>query len=137
MTDINIKGEKAKPIKPDLYYRERSKLNNWLFQLEFYFSLINENIKDKKKVIFAVSYIRGRALNQISTDMTRYIDDDNLNNNIKEWIKDFRKFKKRVKIIFSPINEKASAESIIQTLRQTILASDYNTVFRYYIVKTN
>ena len=30
MTDINIKGKKAKPIKPDLYYRERNKLNNWL-----------------------------------------------------------------------------------------------------------
>ena len=30
MTDINIKGEKAKPIKPDLYYGERSKLNSWL-----------------------------------------------------------------------------------------------------------
>ena len=84
MTDINIKGEKAKPIKPDLYYKERSKLNSWLFQLEFYFSLVNKSIKDKKKVIFAVSHMRGRALNWISTDITRYIDDDNPNNNIKE-----------------------------------------------------
>ena len=30
ITDINVKGEKAKPIKPDLYYKERNKLNNWL-----------------------------------------------------------------------------------------------------------
>ena len=113
MTDINIKGEKAKPIKPDLYYKERSKLNSWLFQFEFYFSLINKSIKDKEKVIFTVSYICGRALNWISTDIIRYIDNDNPNSNIKEQIKDFRKFKKRIRIIFGPINEKASAESII------------------------
>ena len=137
MTDINIKGKKAKPIKPDFYYGERSKLNNQLLQLKFYFSLVNESIKDKEKVIFAASHIRGRALNWINTDIIRYIDNDNLNNNIKEWIEDFRKFKKRVRIIFGPANEKASAESIIQTLRQTISASDYNTVFRYYAAKTD
>ena len=84
MTDINIKSEKAKPIKPDLYYRERSKLNSWLLQLEFYFLLVNESIKDKEKVIFAVSYMRGRALNWISTDITRYINDNDPDNNIKE-----------------------------------------------------
>ena len=137
MTDINIKGKKAKPIKPDLYYRERSKLNNQLLQFEFYFSLINKSIKDKEKVIFAASYIRGRALNWISTDITRYIDDDNPDNNIKEQIEDFGKFKKRVRMIFGPANEKSSAESIIQILRQITSALDYSTVFRYYIIKTN
>ena len=84
ITDINIKGKKAKPIKPDLYYRERSKLNNWLLQFEFYFSLINKSIKNKEKVIFIISYMRGRALNWINTDIIRYIDDDNPDNNIKE-----------------------------------------------------
>ena len=84
MTDINIKGKKAKPIKPNLYYRERNKLNSWLFQFEFYFSFVNKSIKDKEKVIFAVSYMRGRALNWISTDIIRYIDDDDLDDNIKE-----------------------------------------------------
>ena len=113
ITNINIKGEKAKPVKPDFYYRERNKLNSWLLQLEFYFSLINESIKDKEKVIFAASHMRGRALNWISTDMTRYIDDNNPDNNIKEWIEDFGRFKKRIRIIFGPANEKASAESII------------------------
>ena len=84
MTDINIKSKKAKPIKPDFYYKKRNKLNSQLLQFEFYFSLINKSIKDKEKVIFAASYIRGRALNWISTDIIRYIDDDNPDNNIKE-----------------------------------------------------
>ena len=84
MTDINIRGKKAKLIKPDLYYRERSKFNNWLLQFEFYFSLVNKSIKDKEKVIFAVSYMRGRALNWISTDITKYINDNNPDDNIKE-----------------------------------------------------
>ena len=84
ITDINIKSKKAKPIKPNFYYKERNKLNSWLLQLEFYFSLINESIKDKKKVIFAVSHMRGRALNQISTNIIRYIDNDNPDDNIKE-----------------------------------------------------
>ena len=81
--------------------------------------------------------MRGRALNWINTDITRYIDDDDPDENIKEQIKDFGKFKKRVRIIFGPINKKASAESIIQTLRQTTSASDYNTIFRYYVAKTD
>ena len=52
-------------------------------------------------------------MNWISTDITRYINDNNLNNDIKKWIEDFGKFKKRIRIIFGPINEKALAESII------------------------
>ena len=137
MTDININGKKAKPVKPDLYYRERSKLNSQLLQLEFYFSLINKSIKDKEKVIFAVSYIRGRALNWINTDIIRYIDDDNPDDNIKEQIEDFGKFKKRIRMIFGPANKKALAEIIIQTLRQITSASDYSIIFRYYAVKTD
>ena len=57
--------------------------------------------------------MRGKALNWISTDMTRYIDDDNPDDNIKEWIEDFGKFKKRIRIIFGPTNKKALAENII------------------------
>ena len=137
MTDINIKSKKVKPIKPDLYYRERSKLNSQLLQFEFYFSLINKSIKDKEKVIFAAFHMRGRALNWISTDIIRYINNDDPDDNIKEQIKDFGKFKKRIRIIFGLANKKASAESIIQTLRQTTSASDYNTIFRYYTAKTD
>ena len=70
-------------------------------------------MKDKEKVIFAASHMRGRALNWISTDIIRYIDNDNPDDNIKEWIEDFGKFKKRIRIIFGPANEKASAESVI------------------------
>ena len=68
-------------------------------------------------MIFAVSYICGRALNWINTDIIRYIDNNNLDDDIKKWIEDFGKFKKRIKIIFGLANEKALAESIIQTLR--------------------
>ena len=57
--------------------------------------------------------MRGRALNWINTDIIRYINDNNLDDNIKKWIEDFGKFKRRVRIIFSPANEKALAESII------------------------
>ena len=81
--------------------------------------------------------MRRRALNWINTDIIRYIDDDNPDDNIKEQIEDFGKFKKRVKIIFNPANEKALAENIIQIFRQITLASDYNTIFRYYIIKTD
>ena len=81
--------------------------------------------------------MRGRALNQINTDIIKYINNDNPDDNIKEQIENFGKFKKRIRIIFGLTNKKALAESIIQTLRQTILASDYSTIFRYYTAKTN
>ena len=81
---MNTKGKKAKLIKPDLYYKERNKLNNWLLQFEFYFSLVNKGIKNKEKVIFAVLHMRGRALNQINTDIIKYINDDNPDDDIKE-----------------------------------------------------
>ena len=61
--------------------------------------------------------MRGRALNWINTDIIRYINDDSPDDDVKEWIEDFGKFKKRIRIIFGPTNEKASAENIIQTLR--------------------
>ena len=57
--------------------------------------------------------MRGRALNWISIDITRYINDDNPDDNIKEWIEDFGKFKKRIRMIFGPTNKKALTESII------------------------
>ena len=40
--------------------------------------------------------MRGRALNWINTDIIRYINDDNPDDDVKEWIEDFGKFKKRI-----------------------------------------
>ena len=49
-----------KVAKPDYYYGDRSKLDDWLNQMALYFRF--ENItQDPKKTLLASSYLRGQA----------------------------------------------------------------------------
>jgi hypothetical protein len=47
--------------KPDLYYGERSKLDDWLMQWDLFFMFQGEKIPNIKQVTFAASFMRGQA----------------------------------------------------------------------------
>ena len=70
----STEGNKTKPSKPDLFYRERSKLNGWLLQFDFYFKLRKSKISEVDKVPLTVTFIRGKALLWINTDLLIYIN---------------------------------------------------------------
>ena len=59
-TSRNDKGNDgaSKVAKPDLYYGDRNKLEDWLNQMSLYFKF-NEITKDQ--TLFASTYLRGRA----------------------------------------------------------------------------
>ena len=49
----------TKVAKPDLYYRDRQGLDDWLTQMEMYFQFTP--IEANKKTLFVTTYLRGRA----------------------------------------------------------------------------
>lgn len=129
-------GDGTKPSKPDLYYGERNKLNSWLLQMDLYFRLTVSTIQEKDKVPLAATFMRGKALNWINSDLQKYLDGD-ADEDIKKWMEKYSLFKKKIQLIFGPANEEANAESIIQRLKQTKSAADYATSFQHYAAMTN
>jgi hypothetical protein len=54
------RGMTLKAQKPDLFYRERSKLETWILQFNRLF-YIEGQIENKDKVVLASTYIKGDA----------------------------------------------------------------------------
>jgi hypothetical protein len=54
------RGITLKAQKPNLFYRERSKLKTWILQFNRLFH-IKGQIKNKDKVVLASTYIKGNA----------------------------------------------------------------------------
>ena len=50
-----------KVVQPDLYYRDREKLDDWIMQLKLYLTFKETTIGKPEKVKFIISYLRGRA----------------------------------------------------------------------------
>lgn len=127
-------GSGTKPSKPDLFQGERYKLDNWLLQLDFYFRLSPE-IQEKDKVIIACSFLRGKTLTWVNTDLQKYMDGE-AEDETKAWIERYAPFKARMRRVFGQANKELIAESLIQRLRQKKSATDYATTFQHYASMT-
>jgi len=53
--------DRLKVAKPDLFYGEREKLEDWLMQLQLYFAFNGQALPTAQQPAFAITYIRGRA----------------------------------------------------------------------------
>ena len=131
----NSGGSTGKPSKPDLYYGDRNKLNNWLLQFSLYFRY-TDDVDDDDQVVFAATFMRGKTLSWINTDLQKYLDGE-ANTETKRWIEDFSLFKERIKRTFGPANEEATAQSVIQRLLQTKSAADYTVTFQHFAASTS
>ena len=76
-------GDGTKPSKPDLFYGERSKLNGWLLQFDLYFRLGKDRIPEVNKVPLTATFIRGKALSWINSDLSGYMDGEATKETIK------------------------------------------------------
>jgi hypothetical protein len=115
------------PAKPDLYFGDRRKLEDWFNQLEMYF-LFN-NTATQAKGVFAASFLRGRAQHYVKPLLTLYLED----RTDKEGIfGNFKKFKEYMRDVFGTTNEKNAAVRVIQSLRQKTSAAEYTAQFREY-----
>ena len=62
VTNPNFPDGKISVAKPDLFYSERDKVNNWLIQLQVYFQFQPEiRLPKEKWPLFATTYMRGNT----------------------------------------------------------------------------
>ena len=121
-----------KVAKPDYYYGDRSKLDDWLNQMALYFRF--ENItQDPKKTLLASSYLRGQVQQWIRPRLHEVlhqnIDTEGIFNSWDNYVKAIRN-------IYGLSNEKQVAIRVIQHLKQKTSTSQYTAKFREYSGKT-
>ena len=68
-TNMTNAGEFTQSVmnvnKPDLYYGERAKLDEWLMQWDLFFMFQGEKVPEEKRVTLVLSYMRGKAFTWI------------------------------------------------------------------------
>ena len=123
--------DKMKVAKPDMFYGDRYKLDDWLNQVLLYFGM--EGIPEAKQALIAASYLRGDAQQWIRPRLT----DKLLRNHDPEGIfGSFRAFVNAIRSIYGLSNDQQVAIRHIQHVTQKGSASQYTAKFREYAAKT-
>ena len=122
--------------KPDYFYGDRNKVDDWLNQLRLYFFF--KGTTTAQKTMMAATYMRGRAQHWFKPEITSFLQDPG-SADPKGMMRNFEVFAKQLKIIFgaSEDAEENAAVRLIQTLRQKGSASDYTSRFKEYMPLTN
>jgi hypothetical protein len=125
-----------KAQKPDNFYGDRNKLENWILQFDRLFHIEGDKIDDDDKVILVSTYMKGDAEKWVLPILKTYMDDNINDAGNTALVESWDAFKTRLKQVFSPIKESLIAEQKIQHLKQTKSAADYTTLFQQYAVQT-
>ena len=115
------------PAKPDLFYGDRNKLDDWFNQLGMYYLFNRTPIEHR--TMFAVTFLRGRAQHYVKPLITQFLDDKT---DPKGIFRDFGTFKVYMKEVFGITNEENAAVRVIQSLQQKTSAAEYTARFREY-----
>ena len=131
-----------KVAKPDLYYGERSLLEDWILQIDLFFKFSGSPIAPKDRVTFATTYMRGRAQRWIKPYLVKYLNNQNKSRNqesdeededeikLTKWMENFTQFKIEIRRTFGISDEKETAIRILQYLRQKRSVAEYATIFQ-------
>lgn len=129
--------------KPDLYHGERSKLEDWLMQVDLFFEFDGAKIPPQKRVALVTTYMRGRALQWMKPHLHKYknptIDGDGdivRDDDLDEMMHDLEQFKKVIRRNFGNNNEANDAVRNIQHHRQERSVAEYATIFQQYAILT-
>ena len=115
------------PAKPDFFYGDRNKLEDWFNQLSTYY--IFNRTPNEQKTLFATSYLRGRAQHYVKPLLSAFLTD---RTDSKGIFGNFNQFKVYMKDVFGITNEESAAVRIIQSLKQKTSAAEYTARFREY-----
>lgn len=132
----NDNGDNSGPMaKPDFFYGDRNKVEDWLNQLRMYFFF--KGTPSGQQTMMAATYLRGRAQHWLKPEVTEFLSDPG-SYNAKGVMRSFKEFSKQLKLIFgaSKDAEENASVRIIQTLRQKGSASDYTSRFKEYMPLT-
>ena len=134
VANIHDNDDRIKVERPNKYYGQRDKFENWFMQMELFFGFQKKNIFNHKRVMFAIIYMRDKALKWVKFFVKIYLKGANENNfeKIQEWVESFPKFKDKINRIFGPSNETNVAIRIIQHLQQRKSIAKYATQFQQH-----
>ncbi len=121
----------SKVAKPDFFYGDRNKLDDWLNQVMLF--LRQERIQPEQKTFTAVSYLRGEAQQWIRPRLNDALEHKKDTGGM---FSDFDNFLSEIRGIYGLSNDKQVAIRIVQQLTQKTSASTYTAKFKEYAVKT-
>jgi hypothetical protein len=98
---------------PDLFYGDRSKLEDWILQFNRHFHIEGDKIKDVDKVILVSTYIKGPAEKWVLPIIQKYMDPNSYDAGNTVLVEQWDAFKIRLQQIFSPFKESIIAEQKI------------------------
>ena len=121
--------------KPDYFYGDRNKVDDWLNQLRMLFFF--KKTPDIQRTVLAATYMRGRAQHWLKPELASYLSNQGAVP-ATHMMKDFNAFARQLKIIFgvSEDAEENAAVRVVQSLRQKGSASDYTARFKEYMPLT-
>ncbi len=123
--------DKVKVAKPDYFYGDRHKLDNWLNQVLLYFRM--EEVGAEKQPLTAASYLRGEAEQWIRPRLTEKL----LRNNDPDGLfSSFHAFVMGIRSIYGVSNNQQVAIRQIQHVTQKASASQYTAKFTEYATAT-
>ncbi len=130
-------GREISATKPDLFYGDCDKVDDWLMQLQVYFIFQESNwLPANRQPLFATTYMRENAQKWIKPYLVKYLSGKGADDGIDVWMESYAKFKVKVKRILGLSNEDKVAIRMIQSVKQKRLASKYTTQFKHYLVMT-
>ena len=130
-------GRGISVAKPDLFYGNCDKVDNWLIQLQVYFTFQESNwLPANRQPLCATTYMRGNAQKWIKLYVIKYLSGEGADDGIDAWMESYAKFKVEVKRILGLSNEDKVAIRMIQSVKQKRSASKYTMQFKRYSVMT-
>ena len=105
--------------KPDLFYGDYDKVDDWLMQLQVYFTFQRDDLlPTSKQPLFAMIYMRGNAQKWIKPYVVKYLSGEGVDEDINAWMESFARFKVKIRRILGLSNEDKVAIRMIQNVKQ-------------------
>ena len=128
-----LRTSEPKVNQPDTFTGTRSKVNSFISQLDIYFTLRPSQFSsDIEKIFFAASYLRDSAFHWFEPQLrllTAHAS-GSLDSLPETVVKTYSDFRTTLRATFGDIDEIATAERQLKSLRQTTSASFYTTEFQ-------
>ena len=125
-----------KITKPDLYYGERKKLEEWIMQVQLYLRFHEGSVQVKNHTAIAITFMRGDAQKWVQPHLQKYLDDPSDVPDVTRWMESFARFKAELRKIFTLSNKINQAVRVIQHIKQKRSTAEFTTQFQQYAVKT-
>ena len=139
-----LPSAQVKTKTPDMYYGDRRKLDEWLLQLDLYFKFQGQMVAAQQRVLFASTFMRGQAQRWIKPHIEKYFSHLASKNDSgyqmapdveksRDLIEVLHQFRLEIRKVFGITDQPATANRIIQSLKQTKSVSEYAATFTQFM----